>query len=204
MIIPASLPSRRSLQAALANMKQPAEFVCGQMQTFLDKAIPDAKLTQQAYEKARSKYLVRRPRRRLCARPVRPRQAPAPAADAMTRRQRSPPAQAHCVVIHEFSDRQDYASATSQTLKRMSTGNYIFRCAGWWPVMLCPRLAPSPLTPSGCHSFALRETLRARAVHDRLKADLEIKLDLLDSKHGMVRAGWTAPLPFDRPPQALI
>lgn len=114
--------SHKSLQAALANMKQPAEFVCGQMQTFLDKAIPDAKLTQQAYEKARSKYL------------------------------------AHCVVIHEFSDRQDYASATSQTLKRMSTGNYIFR-------------------------FALRETLRARAVHDRLKADLEIKLDLLDSKH---------------------
>lgn len=39
-------------------MKQPADFVCDQMQTFLDKAIPDAKLTQQAYEKARKKYLV--------------------------------------------------------------------------------------------------------------------------------------------------
>jgi hypothetical protein len=39
-------------------MKQPADFVCDQMQTFLDKAIPDAKLTQQAYEKARKIYLV--------------------------------------------------------------------------------------------------------------------------------------------------
>lgn len=47
------------MKTAMANLEQPAEQVCDQMQTFLDKAIPDARMTQQAYEKARSNYLVR-------------------------------------------------------------------------------------------------------------------------------------------------
>lgn len=33
--------------------------VCDQLQVFLDKAIPDARQTQQQYEKIRSDYLVR-------------------------------------------------------------------------------------------------------------------------------------------------
>lgn len=50
----------RTINAATMTMVTNAAKVCEQMQTFLDKAIPDAKYTQNQYERARADYLVRR------------------------------------------------------------------------------------------------------------------------------------------------
>lgn len=42
----------------MTNLVQQITTVCDQMQTFLDKAIPDAKQTQQQYERANTDYLA--------------------------------------------------------------------------------------------------------------------------------------------------
>ncbi len=62
--------------------------------------------------------------------------------------------------MHESADKQERAAASGVELKSVAAGNLLFR-------------------------YALRQSLRMRAQHDQLRADVASKLNILESKHGM-------------------
>ena len=162
------------------------------LNTYLTKAIPDTKLTIKKYLNAKFEYLVRLIWLSSFTRFT----------SNLWLETWPPPAcllleftgvirwQSYCLKVKEMDDEEHSYAALQEPLYRAETGNYEYR---WAHPLLFQTSTPQLIVAHnliGSHSLVLRCRQEARKQFAKLRADVLVKIELLDNKHGECFTPW--------------